>query len=176
MNYLSKLTAIIIAAVLMTIVPAYKLYSQMDRQVEIHVNQQTLELVNAVRNKGYLDKAMYEEYMDSIALSGYLFEVELMHATKVYFPLKPGDPGYSEENTFCVYEEKFFNAAFFKEIFENPGNEKGVYKMKKGDSFTVTVKNISVTGVTVFNTVTGAGGSSFSMYCRYGGMISNEDY
>jgi hypothetical protein len=172
MNYISQIAAFILAIVLLFVVPAYRMTWVVDQAVLKQVNYETQEFVNTVRHKGFVSSDTYEAYITALAKTGNLYDVQLKHTRKEYYPLMPGDPQYSPTHTYTIVNDEYYTKQILDTIYIN----KTDYLMKKSDSFTVTVLNKSKTGSMVFLDYIGGASKTGIIFSKYGGMIVNEDY
>lgn len=173
MNSLSTLFASIVAVIIFTLVPAYRTYWIVDQQVFKYVNMETQNFANNVRHKGYIDEKMYEDYVKGLANTQNVYDIKIVHTKKVYHPLSPTDPGYSQDNTFTVVEQSYPIQTILNGINSSPNHQ---YRMNQGDDISVEVVNMSKTGTMVFLQAIGGKGENSLIFSKAGGMITNEDY
>lgn len=85
-NPLSKIIFIVMGVVIMFLIaPAYfKIKS--DSVVQVNVEKETAELVERVTTQGYITRTMYEEYLQELAVTGKLYDVELTRELIAYEP------------------------------------------------------------------------------------------
>jgi hypothetical protein len=172
MNYFSQAAAFLVAAILLFIAPAYRMYWVIDQASLRQVNVETQNFVNNVRHKGYISKEQYESYITAIAKTGNLYDVQMNHTRKQYYPLQPGDKDYSPTHTYTIINDDYYTKQILDTIYKS-GKD---YTMKKEDTFTVTVKNMSTTGSMVFLNLLGGRAETGILFSQYGGMIVNENY
>lgn len=173
MNNISTLFAAIVAVVLLTVVPSYRLYWIIDQHVFNYVNVETQRFSNSIRHDGYINKDMYEGFVHSLAKTQNVYDIQINHVKKVYYPLQPTDPGYSIDHTFEVIEEDFPTQYILDGIYSSPSGE---YRLRQGDSIIVSVENLTTTGSAIFMTFMGGNAASSFIFSRFGGMVTNEDY
>lgn len=172
MNYISQIVAFVTAVVLLFVVPAYRMSWVVDQAVLKQVSYETQEFVNSVRHKGFISNETYEDFITQLAKTGNVYDVQLKHTRKEYYPLQPGDPEYSTTHTYTIINDEFYNKQILDTIYKTQTD----YLMKKGDSFTITVTNKSQTGSMVFLSIMGGAPKTSMIFSKYGGMIVNEDY
>ncbi|NJD02364.1 MAG: hypothetical protein FIA99_07165 [Ruminiclostridium sp.] len=172
MNYISQIAAFITAVVLLFVVPAYRMSWVVDQAVLKQVGYETQEFVNAIRHKGFISRESYEGFVTGLSKTGNVYDIQLKHTRKVYYPLKPGDPDYSPTHTYTIVNDEYYTKQILDTLYINHND----YLMKKGDSFTVTVTNNSRTGSMVFLSFMGGAPETSMIFSKYGGMIVNEDY
>ncbi|MNP18508.1 hypothetical protein D3C76_1109920 [compost metagenome] len=180
-NSVAKVFAAIIAIVLLFIWPVSSALNKQDDISEIVVLNSVTHYVDSVRDKGYITPTMYTEFVDQIALTGNIFDIQMVHRHKRY------DPIYSDDGVFQggynVNFEEFYNAQFHEKLFPRNSSEpvdspNRIYKFATGDFFDVTVKNTNRTMGTLMNDfLTGSINSpNEKIVIPYGGMVLNEDY
>lgn len=165
MNYFSKMMAFLIAVLLLFIVPTFRTYWIIDQAVLKTLNLSTQEFVNNVRQKGFISKNMYEDFLRKISTTGYVYDIEMLHDKQVYYPNGKGN--------FIIASETFASKNILKDVFDKSKEYR--YLMKKGDNFSLQLKNKGTSGSAVFMKLFGGSNSSM-LFSRYGGMVSNEDY
>lgn len=187
-NALSKITAALLAVVLLYLVPATQA-AEREEDIRVLSAYNTLvQFTDAVRNKGYLSAQMYEDFTAEIGNIGYVYDIDLEHKHKKYHPeyLDPANAA-SFQDDFSVQYDAYYTGDLLNELFPNPPANGGSvgdvestshkYKMEQGDYFTVTIVKRSVTSYEVLSSfllgiVSGKGSDSLT----YGGMVLNEDY
>lgn len=187
-NALSKITAALLAMLLLYLVPATQA-AEREEDIRVLSAYNTLvQFTDAVRNKGYLSAQMYKDFTAEIGITGYVYDIDLEHGHKKYHPeyVDPANAA-SFQDDFSVQYDAYYSVDLLKELFPDPppngGNVETVestsrkYTMEMGDYFTVTIVKRSVTTYEVLNRflyglVSGKGTESLT----YGGMVLNEDY
>lgn len=171
MDYLSKMFAFLLSAILLFVVPSFRVAWISDQALLKQVNQDTCEFVNNVRHKGFVSKIMYEDFVRKLAETGNVYTIEMRHMHDVwdYVPSTSEPEGYETANFFDEYSE----FEILKEIYEND-NQK--YFMNKGDSFSVCVTNKTKTATNIFLNFLTGGGDTNAIFSKFGGMITNENY
>lgn len=182
MNALSKMTAFLITIIMLFLLPLLHHYERQEDLVRLNTHNAVTKFVDAVRNKGYLTPAMYNEFTEELALSRYEFEIELIHEQKTYVPVYT-DPADSStfQNQYMVTYENFYTPQIKKILFPDNSlpldSEDRRYQLMTGDYFKVAVKNSNRSPATViwdFLTFGDSTGPEISI--PYGGMVHNEDY
>lgn len=181
-NALSKITAAILAVVLLYLFPAVQSAQREEDFRTLTAYNTLVRFADAVRNKGYLSQGMYNDFANELSAAGgdYRIDIELRH--KKYHP-EYGDPADASTflDRFSIHYEAYYSHDILPLLFpEKPafgGKEKLTYKMQAGDYFIVTITNLSRTPMMIFNELlygtTRTGGSEV---LNYGGMVLNEDY
>ncbi|GGH22699.1 hypothetical protein [Paenibacillus segetis] len=187
-NALSKITAALLAVLLLYLVPATQA-TEREEDIRILSAYNTLvQFTDAVRNKGYLSAQMYEDFVVEIGATGYVYNIDLEHRHKKYHPeyLDPANAA-SFQDDFSVQYDAYYTADLLKGLFpDSHPNDGSVgatetttrkYKMEMGDYFTVTIVKRSVTSYEVLNRfLHGLVSSKGTDSLTYGGMVLNEDY
>ncbi|TYQ16013.1 UNVERIFIED_CONTAM: hypothetical protein Cloal_2514 [Acetivibrio alkalicellulosi] len=170
-NPLSQFAAILLAVLLLFVAPIYRMSWFKDQEIYKFINNESSKFVENVRLKGFVSKSSLEGFLNGLNKTGYLYDVQIIHTKKQYYPLYPGDAGYSPDNTFVVIDEKYFT----KEILDKIYNENNDYRMNIGDNFEIIVVNRTKSQAMVFSSLMGGRGDTM-IFARYGGAIQNEDY
>ncbi|MFD1736219.1 hypothetical protein ACFSCX_06530 [Bacillus salitolerans] len=183
MNTLQKMFAFIIAVLLLYIVPSLFSYLNQDELSEKISYPAVTTFVDSVRNKGYVSPQMYNEFVDEINHGTYVYDVQLLHQSKVYNPVytDPTNP-LTFQGTYNVDYEEYYTKQILEVLFPNntlPDDDPSrLYKMHVGDFFKVVIKNKNRTNATVVKDFLtfGMTGDPTVIYIPYGGMIHNEDH
>lgn len=124
-NSFGKIISILLLVVLIYIVPL-KYYMEKNQALEeLYVSTKTIELVDSVRNTGFVTKDMYEQYLSLINKMNKLYNVKLEHI--IY--LNSDEKGFSEKQYATNIENDIY------------GN--GIYTFKIDDYFKIQVKKAS---------------------------------
>lgn len=164
----------------------YPIYQQAERQddlSQIVAHKAATEFVDAVRTKGYITPTMYQQFFDSMAATGNVFDVQMEHLHKKYNPIHTdaANPG-TFQGKYETYYDGFYTEDIMKILFPNTSDpvnsQKRRYLLEVGDFFTVKVKNKNRTLATSLQDILLAGntGDNTKIYIPYGGMVLNEDY
>jgi hypothetical protein len=170
-SIITHLTAIILAVAMLFIAPAYRISWMKDLEIYKYVSNETNQFVTNVRLKGYISKNMIETYLRSLDNTGYMYDVELIHSKKVYYPLEPSHPDYTPEHRFAV-EDDVYSTKHILDTIYNQGKD---YTMNIGDNFEIIVINKTKTNAMVLSGYFGGSGENM-IFARCGGAIQNEDY
>ncbi|MGX4584459.1 hypothetical protein [Paenibacillus chitinolyticus] len=154
MNTLIKLFAVLIALLLLYLYPLAAAFDQQDDISELVALRATTSFVDAVRDKGGITPAMYNDFMAGLAATGNSFAVEMEHGSKTYVPVYD-DPARPEtfRDTYEIHYDAYYNAQMLPVLFpdntltkDDPSRR---YRMRAGDSFAVTVRNTNRTAGTL---------------------------
>lgn len=180
MNSISKIFALLIAVLLLYLYPISEAFEQQDDISELVVLKATTTFVDAVRDKGYVSPTMYNDFMEAIAATGNTFDVQMEHSSKKYVPVYD-DPTRQEtfRGSYEVHYDAFYNAQILPILFPNSAAEKDDssrrYKLRVGDTFAVTVKNMNRTpGTILFDFLNQAISPNDKIFIPYGGVVRNE--
>ncbi|MFD1175680.1 hypothetical protein ACFQ3W_05100 [Paenibacillus puldeungensis] len=181
-NPLSKVTAALLAVVLLFLVPAVQSAQREEDIRYLSAYHLMVQFADAVRNKGYVSDTMYEDFTRELETKGSLYDIEFEHRHKKYHP-EYGDPADSGtfQGRFSVIYDAYYTQDVMNVLFpDSPttaDEDERKYLLHEGDFFTVTVLDRSRSPLKMlsgwlYGDVARAGGSLFT----YGGMVLNEDY
>ncbi len=77
MDFPGRVLATLIAIILITIFPLQYLAQTYNENVDTYIDDDTKQLVNDIRDKGYLDKSMYEEFIGDLDNTRELYDIEI---------------------------------------------------------------------------------------------------
>ena len=123
-----KIAGTFLAVVLLFFAPMLILAQKQEMIMESYVFAKTAYLVEHIRSDGYLSKQMYEQYERQLALTGFLYDIEMEHKKPVYY--KEDESGNYKKQYQKEYEEI---------ILEGVLGEEETYRMKRGDLFFIKV-------------------------------------
>ncbi|WP_178019376.1 hypothetical protein [uncultured Paenibacillus sp.] len=178
-NALSKITAALLAVLLLFLFPALQAAQRQEDIRYLAAYRALVQFADAVRNKGVVTPTMYEDFIRELETTGGGYEVELEHRHKVYHP-EYGDPADPATflNGFSVVYDAFYTSDILQAMFPTgPGQEGESYKLQEGDFFAVSVLDRSRSPYDILSEFLyhGAGKANPSQL-TYGGMVLNEDY
>lgn len=180
MNSLLKIFAVLLAILLLNLYPIAAAFEQQDDVSELIVLRATAAFVDAVRDKGGITPAMYNDFTASLAATGNTFDIQMEHESKKYVPVYE-DPARPEtfQGAYELQMDAFYNAQILPVLF--PEHEARLdassrrYRMHVGDRFTVTVRNTNRTaGTLFFDFLNHTSSPVEKMMIPYGGMVRNE--
>ncbi|MDU4698181.1 MULTISPECIES: hypothetical protein [Paenibacillus] len=178
-NALSKITAALLAVLLLFLFPAWQA-AQRQADIRYLAAYRTLvQFTDAVRNKGVVTPAMYEDFVRELETPGGGYDVELEHRHKTYHP-EYGDPADPATflNDFTVVYDAYDTSEILQVMFPAENGQKGgAYELQEGDFFAVTALDRSRSPYEILTEFLypGAGGTHPTLL-TYGGMVLNEDY
>ncbi|WP_410768612.1 hypothetical protein [Fontibacillus sp. BL9] len=182
-NALSKITAALLAVILLYLFPAIQSAQREEDLRVLAAYNSLVQFTDAIRTKGYLSPEMYEDFSRELEYTGTIYDIELEHRQKKYHPEygDPADPATFMDDFSVVYDS-YFTTAFLQVMYPAtlPAGNSALrkYKLEAGDYVNVTLEKRSQTA---FDALTGfiSGlfpGSGHSQRLVYGGMVLNEDY
>lgn len=130
-NSIDKMVAIVLVVILLAVAPMFQVFFNVDKTAQNQVSVLTNNFQKEVRNRGFIDKETFDIFNEKLVGTGRIYKVSMVHKRLAYYPL---------EN-----EKKFLegNIAFKEDIILDViYNKKQVYKMNKGDEFTVLVEEM----------------------------------
>lgn len=178
-NALSKITAALLAVLLLFLYPALQAAQRQEDIRYLAAYRTLVQFTDAVRNKGMVTPAMYEDFIRELEITGGWYEVELEHRHKTYHPEygDPADPG-TFLNDFNVVYDAFYTSDVLRVMFPTGTGQQGEpYMLQEGDFFAVTAFDRSRSPFDILSEFlyNGAGQTNPSQL-SYGGMVLNEDY
>lgn len=181
----SKFVSVILALLLLYIYPTAEGAKRQDDLSQLVVYNVVTQFVDAARLKGYITPTMYNDFLQSLHMTGNEYEIQMEHMHKKYHP------EYSDAanaNTFLdkysVIYEGFYEETILDVLFPESSlpkdSDSRIYRMMVGDFFKVKVKNTNVTPGTIMSDflygVRELYDGQTVIVFPYGGMILNEDY
>lgn len=170
MNFLGKIFAVILAAVVLFIVPVINYANSNDDIMQSTVYNITTEFVSDVREQGKITQDMYMNFVRELDNTGILYDIELQH--KYTSPV----PEYDDTGK-TVSVNEVDNIVYTDEILKSVYETNGVYVMSKGDDFSVIVTNRDPTlGQKMRQIVFKSTEATPRIIVRDGGVIRDENY
>lgn len=134
--------AIFLAAVLMFVFPLMAMSDRTDDVSQLAVQTATTEFVDNVRTTGVLSLAKYDNFVSQISATGNTYDTELKIEVLDENPGKKSTQTEStkigENASYTLYNTQIMDAL-------NTPENKGVYTLKEGDTFSASVKNTNTT-------------------------------
>lgn len=162
--------AIFLAAILMFIFPMMSVAERSDDISQLAVQTATTEFVDNSRAIGCITLENYSKLVSTIATTGNTFDIEM--------ELKVLDENIGKKSAWTqgdVIGENIYYSIYTSQIVEVlEDSEKGVYNMKEGDIFSVSVKN---TNKTMSQTIRGifysiSGADTYSIAAQHAGVVT----
>ncbi len=82
-----RVFSIMIAVIVFFLLPVYVAFEKKDDTAYAFALRITSELVENVRNNGYISKKMYDDYVTKLAVTGNVYEIKLEHKAYKYNPV-----------------------------------------------------------------------------------------
>jgi len=173
---ISVLIATIVAVIIIVLFPIYNIATRQDSIANNMVVRATTNFVDEVRNKGYVDKESYGNFLKELDKTGNTYEVEM----EVYKPIL-----FSPDNT-EAYEEKY-EIDYTNDILSDMDNEylykdagsvkkKNVYYLYEDYKFYVRVKNTNVTQAQILLDRLIGGKQDERIVVNYGGIVYDNEW
>lgn len=172
---LITIIAILLAAVLMFIFPLLSVSERSDDISQLSVAAATTEFVDNARATGKITMDEYTKLVSTINATGNSYDIEM--------EVKVLDENVGKKSAWTqgtVIGENVYYSVYTAQIVEvlqdegNVYNSNGVYAMKEGDIFSVSVKN---TNKTLSQTIRGvfysvAGSDVYSISAQHAGIVT----
>lgn len=182
-NPISKIFAIILAALVMFYLPTYQNYKKQEDLTYVNTYKTVTEFVDNVRMKGFITPSMYEDFVQSLHTgTDVLFDIEIVHSQKVYTPIYTNP---SDMTTFTGEYQVDYQEYYWDQIKEPLFGESSVpyedriYKLQSGDYFDVYVENktkFKSRMLLDFLTFNAGNHNDIVISFPYGGMVLNQDW
>jgi hypothetical protein len=182
-NPISKFAAFFISIILIVWLPVYESFVKQDSMASQQANQAVTLFVDNVRSMGYITPKMYQDFIDSLEVGSYLYDVEITHQKRVETPVYT-DP--SDFSTFTGESVTQFKEYYLSQISETlfPDSNKPIdddsriYYVYAGDYFNIEVHNKTRAKSSMMRDFLtfGKAGEDEVISIIYGGMVLNEDY
>ena len=165
--------AIFLAAILMFVFPLLSVSERSDDISQLSVQTATTEFVDNARAVGKITMENYTDLVTTVSATGNTFDIEM--------EVKVLDENVGKKSAWTqgiVIGENVYYSVYTSQIVENIQNN-GVYAMKEGDIFSVSVKNtnktLSQTIRSVFYSISGSDIYSIAAL-HYGVVTANGSY
>lgn len=176
----SKVTALILAVMLLYIFPVENLLSRQDEITKVFVLNETAKFVDSVRNLGYITPLMYNQFLRVLSSTGNEYDVLMEHRHLSIDPVYT-DPidKMSFQHDFNTNEKAYYIEEILACLFPPAAAppEDRYYYMSKGDYFSVYVYNKNKTAAAkVQQMLIMAELPVKRIVVKYGGMVRDEAY
>lgn len=181
-----NLSIVITVIVMVAILVIFPLYNFFERQDDMAYNvalSSVTEFVDEVLKNGYLDQDTYTNFVNKLAATGDLFDIQLeAHRNVIVNTEEFSDTQNSKE-----YSQKYkidYNNDIFKDLDSNDTVntttlssttiKNNVYKLNSGDGFYVKLKNKNKTmAAAIFNNII-PNSDKTRISINYGGIVKNN--
>ena len=168
---LITVVAILLAAILMFVFPLLSISERGDDISQLSVNSAVTEFVDNSRAIGKITMDNYNKLVNTIYATGNSYDIEM--------EVKVLDENIGKKSAWTqgtVIGENVYYSVYTSQItdvIEDP-NGAGVYAMKEGDIFSVTIKN---TNKTMAQTIRGvfysiSGSNTYSIAAQHTGLVT----
>jgi hypothetical protein len=174
MNVFGRVTAVVIAIILMFIVPMQLHSQQQDQISQDYVKVATKDFERKIVESGKITIDDYEEFLEKLNATGNLYKINITHSHTII------DPKYSSTTVdstktkdLAKYTTNTYTDSILNEIYNT--NNGGIYLMSVGDYVSISIANKSKTIGTKFKEM--VYNTSFNqeqIVVRCGGVIRNE--
>lgn len=165
---LITIVAIFLAAILMFIFPLLSVSERSDDISQLTVQTAVTEFVDNSRAVGKITMDNYTELVSTISATGNVFEVDM--------ELKVLDENVGKKSAWTqgvVIGENVYYSVYTSQIIDEM-NKNGIYYMKEGDIFSVSVKNtnktLSQSIRSVFYSISGS--DIYSIAAQHSGVVT----
>lgn len=180
----SIIFAAIIGTFLIVILPLYSILDRQDSMAYNVVLTATTNFVDNVRNKGFIDKESYTNYIREISTTGNTYKVKI-EAYKNVLIQETDENGNVIPNSF-VEEKELYNTQDILKIIENEeknnidigqSNKKNnIYLFNENDEIYVKVYNTNITSGSVIYSVIANISNMKVIDISYGGVINKVNW
>ena len=167
MDYLGRMVEILVTVVLLFFVPLTYVAVRNDFLSQTYITTETTYFVNSIRNIGFINKQMYEEFVKKLAITGIPYEISMTHYKN---KIKEQPIVEGEEVMYLPFYEGVFHEDVLHDLLE-----KEIYFFQKGDFFSVLIKKKGITwSDRIENFLTGRNQQQEEVQVIYGGAIRDE--
>lgn len=111
-----RVFSIMVAVLVFFILPMYIAFEKKDDTAYALAVRITSELVENVKNNGYISKKMYDEYVSKLGVTGNVYEISMEHKSYKYYPVicSYTDATYTklrETFEYDIYKNQYANGA-----------------------------------------------------------------
>ena len=172
MDYFGRVAEILVTVILLFFVPLSYMAAKSDFLCQTYVTTETTYFVDAVRNIGFVDKQMYEEFVKKLAVTQIPYEISMSHYkdTIKEQEIKIAIEEEQEEVSYIQYYEGIYHKDILQSLLETEQ-----YLFQQGDFFSVLVKKKGLTwSDRLENFLTGRNQQKEEIQVIYGGAVRDE--
>ena len=167
---LSWIFMVIAGAIILVIFPLIIFFGRVDQSVQANVDAYNVKFVDNVKVTGKVTKENFDSLLNSLDSTGYAYDIEIEHESYLTVPKFNSDGTFSGE----IKDSKLL---YTKEEVLNELYDKtdGVYEMKLGDSFKVSlVSRTETISNRLYKALIQSNQTLARIQSRYGGSILNN--
>ena len=179
-----NLSIVILMIIFVMLIVFFPLYNYFERQDDMSYNlvlRETTTFVDKVLSNGYISNDTYQEFLDSLANTGNLYDVQLeAHKRIITSDTQNNAKGYKDYIE--QYEIDYNDDILSIDPTKNNANltnkqiKGGIYTLEVGDQFYVKLKNSSTTMAgAIFNSIISTS-STERIVVNYGGIVKNNSW
>lgn len=175
-----NLSIVILMIIFVMLIVFFPLYNYFERQDDMSYNlvlRETTTFVDKVLSNGYISNDTYQEFLDSLANTGNLYDVQLEAHKRIITSDTQSRTDYIEQ-----YEIDYNDDILSIDTTNNNANlinkqiKGGIYTLEVGDQFYVKLKNSSTTMAgAIFNSIISTS-STERIVVNYGGIVKNNSW
>lgn len=175
-----NLSIVILMIIFVMLIVFFPLYNYFERQDDMSYNlvlRETTTFVDKVLSNGYISNDTYQEFLDSLANTGNLYDVQLEAHKRIITSDTQSRTDYIEQ-----YEIDYNDDILSIDTTNNNANlinkqiKGGIYTLEIGDQFYVKLKNSSTTMAgAIFNAIISTS-STERIVVNYGGIVKNNSW
>lgn len=179
-----NLSIVILMIIFVMLIVFFPLYNYFERQDDMSYNlvlRETTTFVDKVLSNGYISNDTYQEFLDSLANTGNLYDVQLeAHKRIITSDTQNNAKGYKDyiEQYEIDYNDDILSIDPTKNnaSLTNKQIKGGIYTLEVGDEFYVKLKNSSTTMAgAIFNSIISTS-STERIVVNYGGIVKNNSW
>lgn len=179
-----NLSIVILMIIFVMLIVFFPLYNYFERQDDMSYNlvlRETTTFVDKVLSNGYISNDTYQEFLDSLANTGNLYDVQLeAHKRIITSDTQNNAKGYKDyiEQYEIDYNDDILSIDPTKKNanLTNKQIKGGIYTLEVGDQFYVKLKNSSTTMAgAIFNAIISTS-STERIVVNYGGIVKNNSW
>ena len=179
-----NLSIVILMIIFVMLIVFFPLYNYFERQDDMSYNlvlRETTTFVDKVLSNGYISNDTYQEFLDSLANTGNLYDVQLeAHKRIITSDTQNNAKGYKDyiEQYEIDYNDDILSIDPTKNnaSLTNKQIKGGIYTLEVGDQFYVKLKNSSTTMAgAIFNSIISTS-STERIVVNYGGIVKSNSW
>lgn len=171
MEAFGKVTAILFSVFILFIAPLMYMAQKQDAITQDYVLTETVNLVDSIKNSGYITNEMYRTYLRKIGSTDNAYEITISQSHHIIMPKADSDTLEAVEGVADHY-----NNTYTEDIIGNLEKD-GIHRFSQGDYISMKVYNKNKTfGTRIMEALLLHEVPAMQIYVTYGGAIRDEDY